>query len=205
MLSCKKQIENSISLTGKIIDAQTLLPVPNYSLTLNFIDGNSRWGGFNLGSYSKIANCVTNLNGEYILTTNRTYAKDSLDNYEIESLRNDNYFGCSEKINAQNADVVKNNSIATIKIYKKIFVNFYVHHLGVANSNDNIFIDINGVFNYRNSFYFGSDSLQQDNLEIVPNSPTIIIWKGIKNNIRFGPFTDTVIFSNINNSYNIFY
>ena len=116
MLSCKKQKKNSISLTGKIIDAQTLLLVPRYSLTLNFIDGNSRWGKLNLVSYSNIAKCITNLNGEFIFIKNTTYAKDSLDNCEIESLNKDNYFGNSIKINAQNAQLVKNDSISKRKI-----------------------------------------------------------------------------------------
>lgn len=202
--SCKKETGDSISFYGRIIDAQTMQPIPNYPLSLKFIDGDAGIG-FNLGSYYNIANCNTNVNGEYILTTKRIYAQDSTDYYVLESLSSNNYFGLRKELNAKNAELLKSILIDNIKVYKMIIVNFYIHHLGVINANNFILIDINGVYNYGNDGFHGTDSVQQNSHEVVPNSRTAITWRGVKNNIHFGPITDTVIFTNSNNTYNISY
>jgi hypothetical protein len=206
LFSCKKPTDDTITLSGKVIDAQTLQPIPNYKLTLNFIDGSRTWGGLNLGSYSNIANATTNSNGEYRLVTNRKYAKDSSDIYKIESLSNDGYFGFSKELNAKNAELSINNSIDIIKVYKRLNVNFYVHHTGINNPNNNLQLNIsNGYFNDRRDSFSGSDSLKQNNYEVVPNIKYGITKQGIKNGVRFGPTTDSVIFTNSNNNYNIYY
>ncbi len=203
--SCKKETGIKLSFHGRLIDGQTMQPISNYPLRLNFIHSSAGMG-LNLDSYSDIANCVTNGNGEYILTIRSTYALDSSDKYRIESSSySDNYFGVAKEINAQKAEILKSNSVDSIKVYKKIIANFYIRHSGVANADDFILININGVFNFGNDLFYGTDSLKENSHEVVPNSPTIILWRGIKNNIHFGPITDTVFFRNANNFYVISY
>lgn len=206
LFSCNKPTDNAINVSGRVIDAQTLQPIPNYKLTLNFIDGSRSWGGFNLGSYSNIANSTTNNNGEYTLVVNRNYAKDSLDIYKIESLSSDDYFGCSKEINAKIAELLINNSIGIIKVYKRLNVNFYIHHTGINNPNDNLLLNItNGFLNNRSDLFFGTDSLSQNNFEVIPDVRYAITRQGIKSGVRFGPTTDSATFTNANNSYNIYY
>lgn len=203
--SCKKEIGIKLSFYGRLVDGQTMQPISNYPLRLSFIKYNAG-NGLNFGSRYNIANCVTNEKGEYILTIGSTYAQDSSDTYRIQSSSySDNYFGVEKDINAQKAEILKDNSVDSIKVYKKIIANFYIRHSGVANPDDFILIEINGIFNFGNDNFYGTDSLNQNSHEVVPNSPTIIFWRGIKNNIHFGPITDTVFFSNTNNFYVISY
>ncbi len=180
-------------------------PISNYPLRLNFINISAGMG-LNLGSYSDIANCVTSESGEFILTIHRIYAQGSSDKYRVEtSSYSDNYFSIAKEINAQKAELVKSNFVDSIKVYKKIIAKFYVRHSGQANAADFILIDITGVYNFGNDNFYGTDSVAQNSHEVVPNSPTIISWRGVKNNIHFGPTTDTVIFTKQNNSYFISY
>jgi hypothetical protein len=206
LFSCKKQIDNSITISGKIIDAQTSLPVPSYNLSLSFIDGTRTWGGLNLGSYNNIINSTTNQNGEYRLKINRLFAKNILDTYKIESLSSSNYFGCSKELNAKNVEALTNNTIENIKVYKRLDVNFYIHHSGINNPTDYIFVSIyNGFFNDRSDSFYGTDSIKQNNYEVVPNLKYGITKRGIKNGIQFGPVTDSIIFTATNNNFNIYY
>lgn len=202
--SCKKETGIQLSFHGTIIDGQTMQPISNYPVSLNFINANASMG-VNLGSYVDIAKDVTNEHGEFNLKIQDTYSQDSLDKYVIESGFSDNYFGLAKEINAKTAHAMKNNFLETIKVYQKIMVNFYVRHSGIANSGDFILINISGVYNSGNNIFYGTDSLQQNNQEIVPNSPTIISWRGIKNNTNFGPIIDTVSFIKLNDSYIISY
>ncbi|MEO9099265.1 MAG: hypothetical protein ABI267_03025, partial [Ginsengibacter sp.] len=127
--SCKKDPGVKVSFQGTIIDEQTLRPVPNYPLSLNFIHASTGMG-LNLGSYSDIAKVVTNGNGEFTLTIHDSYTQDSSDNYEIQSVKSDTYFGMGKEINAKTALAMKNNFLDTIKVYQKIVVNLYVRHSG---------------------------------------------------------------------------
>ncbi len=160
----------------------------------------------NLGSYSDISNCVTNGNGEFNLAIRSTYARDSLDTYRIESSSSsDNYFGVAKEVNAQKAEKLKNNAVGSMKVYKKMIATIHVRHSGLANPDDFILIEINGVLNSGNDTFYGTDSVKEIGHEVVPDYPTIISWRGIKSRNHFGPITDTVIFTKSANAYDISY
>jgi hypothetical protein len=208
LFSCKKQDTAVLILTGKIIDAQTLQPIPNLTIVLNFRQG-SPGGAFGLYLRTKdnVANCVTNGNGEFILKTNRTYAKDSLDAYSVVSAVNDAYFENGKSLNAKNAESLVNIKLDDIEVYKKIRVNFLVRHSGVNNPNDYVLVDLSCAANptSNGAFYYGTDSLLQNKYEVIPNIKYNVERRGKKNNISFGPIQDSIIFTNTNNTYNIYY
>jgi hypothetical protein len=210
LFSCKKQDSTALVLTGRILDAQTLQPIPNYRLTLNFSHPSRSMGGFNFGSYSNIANCNTNNKGEYLLRTTRLYSSDSLDTYKIESLTGNDFFGCLETINAQYAEKSVNNKIDVIKVYQKVTVYFYVNHSGANNFNDFVFVEFKEIDStslscHRSEYFHGTDPNLQNQYDVIPNIRYEISRKGKKNGSLFGLIKDTVVFNNNNKSYNIYY
>lgn len=207
LFSCKKQDSAVLVLTGRILDAQTLQPIPNLTIELNFRQGPPGAFGLYLRTKNNIANCVTNQNGEFLLKTNISYAKDSLDAYSIVTAVNDAYFENGKSLNAKNAESLVNIKLDDIEAYKKIRVNFLVRHLGVNNPNDYVLVDLSCAANptSNGAFYYGTDSLLQNKYEVIPNIKYNIDRRGKKNNISFGPIQDSVIFTNTNNIYNIYY
>jgi hypothetical protein len=207
LFSCKKQNSPVLAITGRILDAQTLQPIPNLTMVLNFRQGSPGAFGLLLRTKDNIANCVTNKNGEFTLKTNISYAKDSLDAYSIMSGINDAYFENGKSLNAKSAESLVNIKLDDIEVYKKIKVNFLIHHSGINNPNDYVLVDLSCAANPTSygTFYYGTDSLIQNKYEVIPNIKYNIDLRGKKNNIRFGPIQDSIIFTNYNNIYNIYY
>ncbi len=200
--SCKKEPLPPVvlSFTGKIINGRTMQPISNFPVRLDFRPNIGF--GFSLFDYDDIANCVTNGNGEFTLTTSQKYSKDSTDCYRIRPARIEEYFEVEKEINAQKSEILKDNSVGEIQVYERIFAKFNVEHIGQANADDQIQILIDGLAGKSLNYDIkGAESLYQFNYGVVPNSPTIISRRGIKNNVPFGPFSDTIIFTNVNNSY----
>lgn len=203
--SCNKDADVKLTFQGRIVDGQTMQPVPNYGLSLDFNRPSTSGMGFNFGSQDDIANGSTNKYGDFSIKVRKTYAIDNTDTYEIVSSGSNEYFGIGKIINAKEAESTKINFIDSLVVYRKMIVNVFVRHLGPSNADDNILINYNGIELSSSDLFYGSDSLKQNSHELVPNSPTVISWQGIKNNIRYGPITDTVVFTKEKNTYFISY
>ena len=202
--SCKKQSVDTFTFYGKIIDAQTMQPISNYPVRLGFVHPTT---GISLNFFTRsdIAESATNAEGEFILKINKSYLVDSSDYYAIQSYdQSGNYFGIGKNLNAKHAETIKNNYLGILKNSKRLTTTFTITHTGPSNASDFIRINIDYLYHQINDFN-GFTSVSQYSCDVVPNSPTIISWRGIKNNINFGPFIDTVSFTNSNNLYNISY
>jgi hypothetical protein len=209
-LGCKKQNEKLLILSGKIVDAQTLLPIPNYKISLNYKNP-SRSMGFGLNGRNNIAETTTNNNGEYSLVSKKNYAIDSTDTYLIQARWNDEYFGGGKEINAFKAESAISSYLEDIIVFKNLKITFFINHLGVNNSNDFVlmgFKEVDSITTFttaRSESFNGNEPILQNQYYVFPNIKYEVNRRGRKNNIIFGPIKDTVIFTNTNNIYNIYY
>lgn len=204
IFSCNKEPTNIIFFHGRVLDIETSEPIPDYPLRLDFIRHTTSMG-LNLGSYSNIAQCVTNKKGEFYMAISRAYAKDIKDKYTINAYNTEHYFGLRKELNAQKADMTKNNLIDSLVTYKKKTAHLTVRHLGEINHDDLITLDFRGIYNSARELFYGDIQVVERQYDVVENSNIIISWSSKRDNKYSSPKIDTVKFTKQDTTYLIEY
>lgn len=198
--ACRKQATTFLTVKGRVIDAYTKQAIADFPVQIGYIDP-SQGVGFNFGSWGNISSCNTDKEGYFKLTTPYALSKDTADFYKIEALSSETYFGFSHVLNAAQAEEKRNITIGDVEVDKIVTLNLTVRHTGPINSSDFIL----GSIGSASFLYYGSDSVKNDLFWLAYNKPVIINWRYMKNSIRYGPFIDTVIFTNPENTYSLLY
>lgn len=204
IFSCNKESTNIIFFHGRVLDIETSEPIPDYPLRMDFIKYSTGMG-LNLGSYSNIAHCVTNEKGEFNMAISRSYAKDIKDKYTINAHNAEHYFGLRKELNAQKADINKNNLVDSVVTYKKITAHLTVRHLGEINQDDLIALDFRGIYNSARELFYGDMQVVERQYDVVANSNITISWRSKRDNKYSGQYTETVKFTKQDTTYLIEY
>jgi len=102
-VGCQKKTTHFLTVKGRVVDANNNQIVSNFPVQISYINP-IQGMGFNLGNWNNISNCITDINGNFTLTTPYAMAKDTDDYYKIEALSSTNYFGFSKSIVAKQAE-----------------------------------------------------------------------------------------------------
>lgn len=216
--SCEKQDTNKMRLKGRISDAYTNKPLANVKISIDAIKPSSGMGIITSGKRMRIADFVTNENGDYDVKlkvfegAENFYFYVNAGSEKVGYVYIEDYIVISE-IKNSNVDF-SINPTALIKInYKSInpfnekdsfFFNW--HSLSKGFARGIVKEDFCGTVRQGTNYYWiGKDVCGSRLIETIAEVPIRIGWKGTKNGVDFNSEGNVVAKIGVTTEFNIFY